>query len=355
MPMNSSKGNFRPTANEVAVIMRKSETTHRHSASLGVAAVLIFAAAAGFAIWWTMIRSTSESTPPTKSQGAGAVAVSAGGLEILAGLGRPIYWAGPKSGFTYELTQAADGRMYLRYLPAGTPAGSPKIFLTVATYPIADAFSVTKRVATQSGSVTVPVEGGGIAVYHSRLPTNVYVAFPGSGYQVEVFDPSPAQARALVTGGSISQVPSAAAGAAVPKTAAVAATPNALAKLAAKLGRPLYWAGKEAGVTYELTQTPDGRVYVRYLPAGAKVGSDKPYLTVGTYPVRNAYTTTMAAAKQPGSTLIPVPGGVAFYNKSRPTSVYVAFPGIDEQIEVYDPSVSAVRATVAQHLVHSIS
>ena len=141
--------------------MRKSATTHSHWASLGVAAVLVFAAAAGFAVWWTMIRSTTESSTATTGHGAGAVAVSAGGLETLAGLGRPIYWAGAKSGFIYELTQSPDGRVYLRYLPTGTPVGSPKIFLTVATYPIADAFSVTKRVAGQSGSVKIPVGGDG--------------------------------------------------------------------------------------------------------------------------------------------------------------------------------------------------
>jgi hypothetical protein len=327
--------------------------THHHAARFGAAAVLLFTAAVGFAIWSLSRSNSTTSTPATTGQGA--VAVSASGLETLAGLGRPIYWAGPKRGFTYELTQAPDGRVYLRYLPAGTAVGSPKIFLTIATYPIANAFAVTSKVASQRGSVKVRVGHGGVAFYHSQLPTNVYVAFPGSNYQVEVFDPSPANGRALVKHGGIRQVPSTAAGATVPKTAAVAVTPSGLAKLSSRLGRPLYWAGKQAGTRYELTQTPDGRVYVRYLPAGVAVGSPQPYLTIGTYPVTNAYSTTKAAAKQPGSVDVRVPGGVAFYSKSRPTSVYVAFPGVDEQIEVYDPSASVVQATVAQHLIHAVS
>jgi hypothetical protein len=170
-----------------------------------------------------------------------------------------------------------------------------------------------------------------------------------------VFDPSPAQARRLVSGGSIGEVPATKTGPTVAKAAAVAVTPAALAKLAAKLGRPVYWAGTDAGKTYELTQTPDGRIYVRYLPAGVPVGAPRPYLTIGTYPVKSAYSVTRAAARKPGSVLVKVPGGVAFYSDARPTSVYIAFPGIDEQIEVYDPSASAARSTVADHLIRAVS
>ena len=122
-----------------------------------------------------------------------------------------------------------------------------------------------------------------------------------------------------------------------------------------RLGRPLYWAGQRRGTTYELTQTPDGRVYVRYLPHGVQVGSGRPYLTVGTYPVANAYATTKAAASKPGAVPIRISGGIAFYDKSRPTSVYLAFPGVDEQIEVYDPSAATVHRDVADRLISTVS
>jgi hypothetical protein len=43
-----------------------------------------------------------------------------------------------------------------------------------------------------------------------------------------------------------------------------------------------------------------------------------------------------------------VPGAEAFYSKSKPTSVYVAFNGSDHQVEVYDPvparSLAAVKS-----------
>ena len=57
----------------------------------------------------------------------------------------------------------------------------------------------------------------------------------------------------------------------------------------ASLGIRIYWIGERPGYEYELTKTPDNRVFVRYLPDGAPVGSNKQYLTIGTYPAKNAY------------------------------------------------------------------
>jgi hypothetical protein len=343
----------------VAVIVRTPVTTsNAHWFRTFVGAVILWMALTGFGVWYfdmrpsqTQATSTTVTTPP----GQGALAVSQAGLSTLASLGRAIFWAGPRDGTTYELTQRPDGRVYLRYLPAGTPVGSPQIFLTIASYPVANAYAVTRGVSTQGDAVPVRVPDGGVAFYHKGLPTNIYLAYPGTDYQVEVFDPSPEQARKLVSSGAVKEIQSASGGTTVPKTAAVAVTPGQLAKLAARLGRPLYWAGGQRGATYELTQTPDGRVYVRYLPAGVKVGSEEPYLTIGTYPVANAYATTKSASKQKGSVAIEVPGGVAFYSKSRPTSVYVAFQGVNEQIEVYDPSAALVHRTVAQHLIRPVT
>jgi len=113
---------------------------------------------------------------------------------------------------------------------------------------------------------------------------------------------------------------------------------NALKTLSHALGHPVYWAGPRPATRYEVTQTKDGRVYVRYLPVGVEAGTKSPYLTVGTYPVRNALAVTQAAAKRSGAVALPVGnGGAGFYDKSRPTSVFFAFPGFTYQIEVYDP------------------
>jgi hypothetical protein len=101
-------------------------------------------------------------------------------------------------------------------------------------------------------------------------------------------------------------------------------------------------------VTYELTRTPDGRTYVRYLPQGVPVGEQKPALTVGTYPVPKAFQATEAVAGSKGSVRIDVgSGAVAFYSRTHPTSVYFARQGEDYQVEVFDPDAAAARALVA--------
>jgi hypothetical protein len=120
-----------------------------------------------------------------------------------------------------------------------------------------------------------------------------------------------------------------------------------LTALPGVLGHPVYWAGPRAGATYELTRSPDGRVYIRYLTGGAKIGSPLPdFLTVGTYVVPNAAAAVRAAANQPGAVAVHVPGGFGFYNNARPTSVYFAFRGSNVQVETYDPSSAVARRLV---------
>ena len=90
-------------------------------------------------------------------------------------------------------------------------------------------------------------------------------------------------------------------------------------------------------------------------PRASRSARSSPFLTVGTYPVQNAYATTLKAAKAPGAVKVEVPGGVAFYDPARPTSVYVAFPHVDEQIEVYDPTAAIARSAVAGRMISAVS
>ena len=53
----------------------------------------------------------------------------------------------------------------------------------------------------------IKLPGGGIAAVNPRFPRSVYLAYPGSDYEIEVFDPSLAHARQLVTSGQIIAVP----------------------------------------------------------------------------------------------------------------------------------------------------
>lgn len=108
--------------------------------------------------------------------------------------------------------------------------------------------------------------------------------------------------------------------------------------------RPVYWAGPSQSGMLEVTRTAKA-VYVRYLPKGVKLGDRAPnYLTIATYSVRNATANLRQAAQAPGAAQAKAPrGGIAVWRKSRPTSVYLAYPGVRYLIEVYDPSPRRAR------------
>jgi hypothetical protein len=112
-----------------------------------------------------------------------------------------------------------------------------------------------------------------------------------------------------------------------------------LAAFPGGIGHPVYWAGARTGSQTELTQTTDGKVYVRYLQGGAKAGDSRPdFLTVGTYPFKGARKALNDLAAKPGEKSEKLSGGgILVYGTQSPTSVYVAYPKQDLQVEVYDP------------------
>ena len=130
-------------------------------------------------------------------------AASVADLQALAtSLGHPVYWAGPKEGYTYELTRTSNGNVYVRYLPPGTKVGDQRAgYLTVATYPFPNAFDAVAR--TGPGSSVLSLPNGGVAVVDGAYPRSIHLAYPGVDYQVEVYDPSPENARKVVAAGSI--------------------------------------------------------------------------------------------------------------------------------------------------------
>src|SRR5262245_28564152 len=119
-----------------------------------------------------------------------------------------------------------------------------------------------------------------------------------------------------------------------------AATIQTLKTVSALVGHQVYWAGPRSRITYELTRTRDDRIYIRYLPAGVKIGDRRAnFLIVGTYPVRNAFRAVQTAAKEKGAETFSLPrGGKAVLNKSAPKNVYFAYPRSNYQVEVYAPS-----------------
>lgn len=309
-----------------------------------VGAVIAVAVAAGFIAWAAVGGGgggggdgSSPSAPTGSVKGTGPVVLSFSGLSTLAGaVGEPIYWVGTQPGTRYELRQTTDRKVYLRYLPAGVQAGDPRPFLTVGTYPVKDAFSVTQAASRGAGSTPLQAGNGTVAFYGRGSRTNGYVAFSGTDYQIEVYSPTPGLARRLIEQGAVTRV----SGRSRVNPGTRAVSPGALRSLAKDLGQPIYWAGPRTGVTYEVRQAASGRIYVRYLPSGVKVGASGAYLTVATYPVVGAFAVTQGLGKSPGNTSLRVRGGgVAAYDERATTkNVYVAYPGADYQVEVFDPT-----------------
>lgn len=156
-------------------------------------------------VGWLLIGKSGSSATPTAN--SGPAVVSQAQLEHFAAtLDHPVYWAGPKRGYSYELTSSRD-RVWVRYLPSGVKAGDPRAsFLVVGTYELSDAFAGLRRVTKNQSSVSRSIADGGLLVYNATRPTSVYFSYPGVKYQVEVYSPSPAATLALVTGGKTTPV-----------------------------------------------------------------------------------------------------------------------------------------------------
>jgi hypothetical protein len=119
----------------------------------------------------------------------------------------------------------------------------------------------------------------------------------------------------------------------------VALTEPELIAAVKQLGVEVYWAGPVKDAKYTLAVPADGQAYVRYLPNGQGIEDTKPnYVVIATYTTTDAFTATQAAGNTSnGVTFINFEGAAVYYNKSTPTNVYVAYPNLNYQIEVFDP------------------
>ena len=103
---------------------------------------------------------------------------------------------------------------------------------------------------------------------------------------------------------------------------------------------PIYWAGSQPEAELELSQPDATRTFVRYLTDGAEAGDPgADFLTVGTYADEHPVENLKRQGEEPGGALTTAPGNATVYfNRSDPHSVYVAYPGVAAQSEVYDPN-----------------
>jgi hypothetical protein len=115
---------------------------------------------------------------------------------------------------------------------------------------------------------------------------------------------------------------------------------GSLRTAAAEETTPVYWAGEQTGTKLELSRPSKDRTYVRYLTGDAEAGDRRAsFLTVSTYAQSNAVAALRRQGKEPGGAISLAPGNATVYfDRTDPRSVYLAYPGVPVEIEVYDPS-----------------
>jgi hypothetical protein len=331
----------------MAVVDPASVVARRRFPKLRIGAVVALAVAAGSASWILVGRSDTSGSPPAPAVASGAPRaveprlVSPAELGGVASESAPDYWVGPRSDAAYELTQAGEGRVFVRYLRSASQLGSPRAdFIAVATYAQPNAYASIEAAARRPGAITIHPANGGLAVYDRARPTSVFLAYPGGRSQIEVYAPSGATAQGLVRKGAVAAVP-------LPGAPRIV-SPSQLSNFAADREHRIYWAGARRPSVVELTETRDGNVFVRYLRHPSQLGSSNAgFLVVATYARARAYAGLKAAGRRPGAVTMRVKGGgIAVYNRKQPTSVYVAYPGRNRQIEVYAPDARQARKLV---------
>ena len=183
--------------------------TRDQSRNLRLGALIAALLVVGGLVYFLAIRDGDDGQSTGElSKRAPAVTVAEDDLGAVAkSVGHEIYWAGPQDGATIEVTKTDPGNVFIRYLTEGAQAGDPEPnFLSVGTYPVKDALGALEAAAKKDGAITAKLDGGGLAVTNSEDQSSVYVAYPDSNLQIEVYAPDPDTAFEIATSGAIEPV-----------------------------------------------------------------------------------------------------------------------------------------------------
>lgn len=167
--------------------------------ALGLVAVLLV-------IWLVFIRDDDDGDDVAVAEKAVEVVSAAEVPSAVADAGYRVYWAGEQPTTDYEVTTITDGRTYVRYLPPGTQPEVDEPYLTVGSYLVEDAYDALADLDKRPGNKTFEVAGGGLALKSSDVETGLYVAFPDTDTEIEVFDPEPGAAEELVRSGALEPI-----------------------------------------------------------------------------------------------------------------------------------------------------
>lgn len=135
------------------------------------------------------------------AQTSGGVCLSEKELRALVSENKiAAYWTGPVKDATYSINTTTPGQVFVRYILKGMDCGSTESnFRVVATYAEADAFNSTQQAGNQAEGVSLSNPDGSVVYFSKNAPKNVYIAYPGIDYQIEIYDPDPKTAVTLAT------------------------------------------------------------------------------------------------------------------------------------------------------------
>jgi hypothetical protein len=125
--------------------------------------------------------------------------------QIVSELGKTIYWAGPMANAKYTLS-VTDTAAFVRYLPDGEGAEDAGMnYLVVATYEINAAYDAVLTAGNEQDGISISNSDGAAIYYNKTSPNNVYLAYPNTNYQIEIFDPSADRALQIATSSGLLQ------------------------------------------------------------------------------------------------------------------------------------------------------
>ena len=196
----------KPTATPVEIapadeLVSANGGVRRHRLVFASIGLVVLAAAS--AACFLLLRGDDRSAQTVAGAPAG---VSAERLASLASShDGPVYWVGSIPGRKLELTTTGSGT-FVRYLPLGVSVGDSDHAITIATYPLRNAFATAVSRSKSAQMSKSETAAGGLVVWSRTRPTNVYLAFPRVPHLVEVYAPDAEQARTLALSGRIRPV-----------------------------------------------------------------------------------------------------------------------------------------------------
>jgi len=153
---------------------------------------------------------THTSTPTISGSSSGKAALTEDEFKSeVRKVGGSIYWTGPLSGANYTLNHLAPGQDFVRYLPNGQGLEDSSLnYRVIATYKVANAYDSIVGAFNPKIAVGMIRPNGTVVYYVKAKPLNVFMAFKGLDYQIEIFDPTPgASLKLATTPGAIVPVP----------------------------------------------------------------------------------------------------------------------------------------------------